>query len=109
MVLCSSIKPKILNALYLDFTCTCTNEYQGKTCNEVFTQCYHPTLVDPCQNGGVCIDLETFTSQTWTFGEVTYSESVSDYVCDCVETAGQGYYTGVHCGSTYDPCAVQRI
>jgi len=91
---------------YLDFTCTCTNQFQGKTCNEVFTQCHHPALSDPCQNGGTCIDLETFTSQTWNYDGVDYTENVSDYVCNCVETAGQGFYTGELCDSAYDPCAV---
>ena len=52
-----------------EYSCTCTDEYKGKNCEELKIKTCNEM---PCQNDGVCIDKIDDTSQ----------EGVK-YTCDC--------------------------
>lgn len=57
------------------FSCECTNNYSGQTC-EIPPPCFS----SPCSNSGICTDSEDLTS----------------FSCECVDL-GSGSYTGDFC------------
>ena len=80
---------------YLDYTCECTGNYIGKDC-DIVSSCM--TFEDlgyvSCQNGGICVDMDTFTEGTLynEFGGAGYGSGFYGY--------GSGYIHGFNEGGS---------
>ncbi|CAD5120054.1 DgyrCDS8636 [Dimorphilus gyrociliatus] len=66
------------NSFHRSFTCTCTLDFTGKTCDSYVDFCQSK----PCQNGGNCTNTRILGINS------------TKYTCDCDSA---GFYSGVHC------------